>query len=67
MYPQIVGLRVASVVFALTCLGQILRLAMQPDVQIAGYALPLWPSALAVVVFGTLSFWMWSLSRRAIR
>jgi len=24
--------------------------------------MPLWPSALAFVIFGGLSFWMWSLA-----
>ena len=67
MYPQIIGLRVASVVFALVCLAQILRLALQPDMQFEGHPFPLWPSAVAVIISGGLSLWMWTLSRRAIR
>ncbi|HEY2250580.1 MAG TPA: hypothetical protein VGH74_05950 [Planctomycetaceae bacterium] len=67
MYHQIMGLRVASVVFALVCLAQLLRLALQPEVQVAGYTVPLWPSAVAVIISGGLSCWMWTLSRRAIR
>jgi len=67
MYPQIIGLRVAGVVFAIVCLAQALRLAWQADVQIAGHTVPLWPSVVAVIVSGGLSCWMWALSRRAIR
>ena len=67
MNSQFFGLRVASVVFAMVCLAQVLRLAIRPDVVIAGHPLPLWPSAFAVIVSGGLSLWMWTLSRRAIR
>jgi len=66
MDRQMIGLRVASFVFALVCLGQLMRLALQAEVQVAGHALPLWPSVVAVVVSGGLSFWMWSLSRRSM-
>lgn len=58
-----VGLRVASVVFALMSLGQLARLIMQPRILVAGYEMPLWPSALALVVLAGLSFWMWRLAR----
>ena len=57
------GLRVASVVFALMCLGQLARLVWQPQVLVAGYEMPLWPSAVALVVLAGLSFWMWKLAR----
>jgi len=67
MYPQIIGLRVAGVVFALVCVAQLLRLALHADVQVAGHTVPLWPSIVAVIVSGGLSCWMWTLSRRAIR
>ncbi len=67
MNSQITGLRVASIVFAIVCLAQVLRLAIRPDVLIAGYALPLWPSVVAVVISAFLSLWMWTLSRRMIR
>ena len=62
-----VGLRVASVVFGLMCLAQMLRLIIRPDVQVAGHDVPLWPSGLAMVVLAGLCVWMWSLARRAMR
>ncbi len=65
MNSQILGLRVAGIVFGLICLAQLLRLVIRPEVLVAGYHLPLWPSGLAVVILGGLSIWMWKLSRSA--
>lgn len=62
MKPQIFGLRVASAVFGLMALVQVGRLVIRPDVQLAGYPVPLWPSVIAVVVMGSLSAWLWKLS-----
>jgi hypothetical protein len=63
MNSPIQGLRVASVVFGLMALAQLARLVIQPRVLVAGYEMPLWPSALALVVLLGLSFWMWKLAR----
>jgi hypothetical protein len=63
MNSQVVGLRVASVIFGLVCLAQLGRLLARPEVMVAGHAFPLWPSGVAVVVAGGLSLWMWRLSR----
>lgn len=63
MNSQTFGLRVASIVFGLLCLAQTLRLVIRPEVQVAGYQVPLWPSAVALVILGGLSLWMWKLSR----
>jgi hypothetical protein len=63
MKSQITGLRVASIVFGLMALGQLVRLAIRPEVLVAGHLMPLWPSALAFVIFGGLSLWMWKLAR----
>jgi len=63
MNSQVVGLRVASVVFGLVCLAQLARLVTRVEVLLAGHALPLWPNAVAAVVAGGLSYWMWRLSR----
>jgi hypothetical protein len=67
MNSQIPGLRVASIIFGLMSLAQLLRLLIQPEVIVAGNQLPLWPSALAFVVLGGLSIWLWKLSRTARR
>ena len=63
MNSKILGLKVAGVVFGLLCLAQLLRLVMRPEVLVAGNQVPLWPSGLALVIFGGLSLWMWKLSR----
>jgi hypothetical protein len=62
MNSQILGLRVASVIFGLMSIAQLVRLLIRPEVLVAGHLVPLWPSALAVVILGGLSLWMWKLS-----
>ena len=58
MKTQILGLRVASIMFGLMAVAQLTRLIINPEILIAGYQLPLWPSALAVVILGGLSVWL---------
>jgi hypothetical protein len=41
MNSAFLGLRVASVVFALLAIAQLVRLIVQPEVLVAGYAMPL--------------------------
>jgi hypothetical protein len=67
MNSQILGLRVASIIFGFMSLAQLLRLVIQPEVLVAGHRMPLWPSVLALVVLGGLSIWLWKLSRIAPR
>ena len=47
----------------LMSLAQLARLVIRPEVLVAGYRMPLWPSALAFVVLGGLSIWLWKLTR----
>ena len=63
MNSQIIGLRVAGTVFGLMSLAQLVRLVIRPDVLVAGHTMLLWPSALAFVILGGLSLWMWKLAR----
>jgi hypothetical protein len=63
MNSPILGLQVASVVFGLMSLAQLARLVIQPQVIVAGYEMPLWPSAFALVILGALTFWLWRLAR----
>ena len=67
MDSQILGLRVASIIFGLMSLAQLLRLVIQPEVLVAGHQMPLWPSVLALVILGGLSIWLWKLSRTVPR
>jgi len=66
MSSSILGLRVASMVFGLMTLVQLLRLAFRPEVVVAGHMIPLWPSLLAVFILGWLCLWLWSLSKPAM-
>jgi len=61
---QRLGLRVAGIIFAVFCLGHLLRIIAQADVIIAGYKIPMWPSWVAIVVAGSLSAWLLSLGKR---
>jgi hypothetical protein len=63
MNSQTLGLRVASIIFGLISLAQLLRLVIQPEVLVAGHQMPLWPSVLAFMIFGGLSICLWTLSR----
>jgi hypothetical protein len=63
MSSQSTGLRVASVVFGLMAVAQLVRLVIRPEVLVAGHPLPLWPSVLGVISLGGLSLWMWKLAR----
>jgi hypothetical protein len=44
-------------------LAQLFRLAIQPEVLVAGHLMPLWPSVIAVLILGFLCFWLWNLSK----
>ena len=63
MNSQTMGLRVASAVFGLMALAQLLRLIIQPAVVVAGHMMPLWPSVLALLILGSLCSWLFTLAR----
>ena len=63
MNSQIMGLRVAGVVFGLMSLAQLLRVFLQPAVMIAGHMVPVWPSILAFVILASLCLWLLTLAR----
>ena len=54
----------ASIVFVFMAIAQLGRLVIRPEVFVAGHAVPLWPSVLAVFILGGLSLWTWKLARR---
>jgi hypothetical protein len=56
------GLRVASVLFGIFCLGHILRLINHAQVIVGGHEVAMWASVVALIVAGLLSIWMWRLS-----
>lgn len=48
---------VSGVFFGLLATGQLVRLLFRWPVQVASVSVPLWPSALAVVIAGALATW----------
>jgi hypothetical protein len=67
MRSQIAGLRVASIVFGLMAIAQLMRLITHPVVFVAGSPMPLWPSFVGFMIMGGLSLWMWMLTNTASR
>jgi hypothetical protein len=65
MNMQIIGLRVASVVFGLVALGHLLRVFLRFNIYIDGFYIHRWMSAVAVVVAALLSVWLWMLAKPA--
>jgi len=65
MKSRILGLRVAGTIFAVVCIGHVLRLLTRIDVVFGGRHLPLWMNAVGAIVTGALSVWMWKLSGSA--
>lgn len=64
MNPQIVGLRVAGVIFGIMSVVQLVRLLVFSHVQVlvGGYEMPLWPNAVAFVIMVGLCIWLLKLS-----
>lgn len=63
MNPQIRGLRVASAIFGLISVAQLMRVVIRPEILVAGHVVPLWPSVPAFIIMAGLSLWMWRLAR----
>lgn len=62
MNSRVVGLRVASAVFGLMGLGQLVRLIARIPVHVGSHAVPLWCSGIALIVTVGLAVWLWWLS-----
>ncbi len=58
------GLRVASAVFGLICLGHVLRILLHVSVVIGDVYIQRRYSAAAIVVTGALCLWLWLLSNK---
>lgn len=63
MNSQIIGLRTAATIFGLMCLAQLCRLVTRAEIVVQGHPVPLWASGLGLVIAGTLSIWLWKLSK----
>lgn len=67
MKSPTLGLKVASAIFALMSLAQLLRFLSGAEIAVNGRLVPLWASAIAFVIVGGLSIWMGRLSRLGTR
>ena len=65
MNSPTIGLQAASFVFGLIALAQLGRLVFQPQVLVAGYEMPLWPSVIALLVLAGFSIWMGMLASQS--
>jgi hypothetical protein len=65
MNSPVVGLRVASVIFGLVCLAQLLRIIVRLEIIVGGHIIARRFSAIAVIVAGALCLWLWMLSTKA--
>jgi len=55
--------RIASIVFALVCLGHITRLSFAWDITIQEVPVPMWVSVVGMVATAILSVMLWRESR----
>ena len=65
MNSQQMGLRIASLVFALVAVFHILRLVRHTAVTIGTHVVPMELSWVAIIVALILCIWMWRLSSAA--
>jgi hypothetical protein len=55
--------KIASVVFAIVCLGHVVRLSFGWDVSVHGAPIPMWVSVVGAVATAILSVMLWRESR----
>ncbi|HST29656.1 MAG TPA: hypothetical protein VLK27_02310 [Chthoniobacterales bacterium] len=65
MTSQQMGLRVASLIFALFTIVHIVRLVKHFPVQIGSHVIPIGASWIFVIMGALLCIWMWRLSSTA--
>jgi len=50
---------IAILIFSLIAVAHLLRLVFTWEVIANGISIPLWPSAVAAVIFGVLAYMLW--------
>lgn len=56
------GLRVAGTIFGLMCLAHLGRIALQLQLELCGYEVPLWLNGVGLLITAFLCAWLWRLS-----
>lgn len=59
-----IALIVAGIVFLLVAIAHLLRIILDAQISMAGQALPMWPSYLAIIITLILSIWMFTASKK---
>ena len=59
-----VALRVSGMIFAVVALTHLSRLILKWGFVVAGWTVPMWMSAVGLVVTTGLAIWTWALSFR---
>lgn len=67
MNSPALGLRVASVIFGLMGLGQLIRIIVCVNIQVGSCYICRWCSVVAVIVFAALCVWLWMLASKAAK
>jgi uncharacterized membrane protein YdbT with pleckstrin-like domain len=65
MNSPTIGLRIASVVFAIFAIGHLLRLINHARVSVGTLMIPMGVSWIALVIAFILCVWLWRLSSKA--
>ncbi|NIR46043.1 MAG: hypothetical protein GWN99_16580 [Gemmatimonadetes bacterium] len=55
--------RFAFVLLILVALAHLLRMLLSVDIVARGIAVPMWVSAIAVLIFAGVAVWLWRESR----
>ncbi|MBI2511780.1 MAG: hypothetical protein HYV96_07375 [Opitutae bacterium] len=64
LHSRALALRVVTVLAGLFVLAHFGRLLLQLEIRIAGHAVPLWLSLVAMVIGGAFAWWLGSLAFR---
>jgi len=59
---KIIALRAAGTVFLIIAISHVIRLVSMAVINIAGHAVPMWPSYLGLVIALVLALWMFIAS-----
>ncbi|MCX5846769.1 MAG: hypothetical protein NTW12_10525 [Deltaproteobacteria bacterium] len=54
---------IAILICTLIALAHLLRIFIRAEVIANGISIPLWPSAVAAVIFGVLAYMLWQENR----
>jgi hypothetical protein len=54
---------IAILIFSLIAVAQLLRFLLRVEVIAGGTSIPIWPSAIAAAIFGTLAYMLWRENR----